>query len=299
MRTAYNSIILTPKRDQIKKTCPRDQDGDIKLCAMGEVGERCVAQTLRNCFKGDDPTPLPFNYGPEYIPITTNQLVELKMMTVDEEKKVQLAGVDVIIIPDQWREEKQQITLSWVLSNTDKCIQVKFQPWAPNYGSITVETCRDNKYVRGCSLTPSPGRYTADGINKTSADWTAYIVSAGTIILMKTDELRNSIHDKERKHIGAPWGWSKDYPYSKRAVGTTSNLLSLLQSPASTALGVDEVFRTYLSSLTNVDDDDTNLDQYSWKLCIQDWTPSTLIKFLGSGMAALTEDQVKGSRFIW
>lgn len=300
MRTAYNGIILTPT-GRIKKTCPRDKDGDVKLCAMGEIGERCVAQTLRNCFKGDDMTALPFDehFGPDFIPITTQQLVELKMMTAPVEKSVQLAGVDLIIIPEQWVVDRKEVPLSWVMDNRHRCVQVKFQPWAPNYGSITVETCRDNKYTRGCSLTPQKDRYTADGINKTYADWTAYIVSAGTIILMRTEELRKSIHDKERKHIGAPWGWSKDYPYSKRAVGTTSNLLSLLQSEVSTALGVDEVFRTYLSSLTNVDDDDTNLDQYSWKLCIQDWTPEVLMKYLGSGMTALTDDEVKGGRFVW
>ena len=299
MRTPYNEVVLTPT-GRIKRTCPRDHDGCIKVCAMGEIGERAVAQTLRNIAAGgvDGNLPDGLNLNSDDIPITTQMLVERKKMTPAVEKAVQMAGIDVIIVTlSQMEDEEFKVTCEWVTQNKHRCIQVKLQPWAPNYKSITVETCQDNHYQRNCSLSSGKqGRYTPAGINKTAAEWTAYIVSGATIVLLSTEELRKSIDGKERKHIGSSWGWSKDYPYAKRAVGTTASLLSLLQSPTSTALDIDKVFRSYLSSLTNVEDDKSEYQHYSYKLFLQDWTPSILEQYLRGGISSLTDDQVNGGR---
>lgn len=298
-RTQYNTVVMTPKASKIKKTCPRDSDGYIKLCSMGEVGERAVAQTLRNIFTGKQDDPLPdglSHWTGDHIPFTTQQLVELGRLSPEDEKTVQLMGVDIFIGSSLTLTTTGKFIVQDFIDNPDRCIQVKLQPFATNYKSITVETCVDHKHEYKKPLNSGTHSFEPSGVNKTIAKWTAYIVSGGTIIFIETDKLRESINGKERKYQGTAWGKTKDYAYSKRVVGSTANILSLLQTGVAYAVTLDTVFRAYLSSLTHVEDDPSNYKEYSWNLFIQDWAPSTLVKFLGSGMVALTEEEVNGSK---
>lgn len=290
-RTAYNGIVLTPKATRIKKGCPRDRDGYIKLCAMGEVGERAVAQTLRNIATGKQDDEVPFELTPNDIPITTQQLVEQGMMTPNDEVEVQLKGVDVVIVTADQLAGRFRITPSFVEEYPHLCIQVKLQPFANTYRTITVETCTDTLYERTKPLHSGKHNFEPSGVNKTISKWTAYIVTGGTIIFIETDKLRESINGKERKYQGNAWGPAN----SKRAVGATANILSLLQTGMASALHIDPVFRSYLSSLSHVEDEPNNFSQYSWNLFIQDWSPSLLMKFLASGLFALNESDYKGS----
>lgn len=292
-RTAYNGIILTPKALRIKKTCPRS-NGYIKLCAMGEVGERAVAQTLRNIATGKQNDEVPIELTPDTIPITTQQLVEQGMMTPNDEVAIQLKGVDVVLITKGQLDERTQITTDFIELNSHLCIQVKLQPFANTYRTITVETCTDLLYEHNKPLNTGKHYFVPSGVNKTISKWTAYIVTGGTIIFIETNKLRESINGKERKYQGTAWGPAN----SKRAVGATANILSLLQTGMASALHIDPIFRTYLSSLSHVEDEPINFTEYSWKLFIQNWSPSVLKKYLSSGIYALTEEEVTGNIYL-
>lgn len=303
----YSGIIRT-KTGRIKKTWPKvndpngQYDGDVLLDKMSEEGERCLAQTLQDWLKGrlDDPLDLELDLDPnvEYIPLTTRQLLEYGMMTKEDEEYIQdKGGIDVIIIPFQMFKDRTLITVDYVREHTDWCFQSKLQLRALRYKAITTEAFTDVHYNRNKKLDLTKADFLPSGLNKCSAKWTAYIVCGGTILFMKTQELREVMYEKELKYIGNVWNKGN---VVKRNVGNATLIHPLLSTGVAQPVSVNEVFRTYFSQLTDAHLTDGATEQdFHWELFVQDWTVNTLKTFLAGSISAVDETLIRGKKYAY
>ncbi|MGL5581058.1 MAG: hypothetical protein ACRDCE_08865 [Cetobacterium sp.] len=299
-KSSWNDVVITSKRQTLKSSWPKFEDGRVKVKAMGEIGERAVAQALYGALTGRNEEPLDLDLGLNYfkmglIPITTQQLVELKMLTSKEERGIQKDdGVDVILLPKHWIEERKRLNGTVARANPQLCFQVKLQPWAPNYNGITVELGKDLNYkawrdYNGQSLQP-------DGVNKSVAKWTAYIVGGGTILFFETAKLRKLAYENKPKYIGTPWPvWDRPGQYQAN-VGTYLSFNTIFKTRAAQPLSVSEVFRDYFAQLHDpLVDKDTPANN-SWKLFVQDWPVKTLMNFVEGGLSSVDENLIRGNK---
>lgn len=305
-RDSYNTAILTPKKSELTNSWPKFKDGRARFSSMGETGERAVAHSVFLLLNSSHNNPIdleiPLSYFMNSIPITTNQMLERGMITESLEKTIQENGIDVVILPRAFVIERKKLDFNYFKNNLDKCIQVKLQPWAPNYGSITVETGLDRHYYEDKWYDRGRTKLEPAGINKTASKWTAYIISGGTIFFMKTQELKKAVYDGNLRYIGNGWkakGTTWGTYEHKRNVGTTTTLYSLLNTGTAQPVDVSPVFRDYFTQIHDPLVYDDTEEGNSWKLFVQDWSVETMKSFVGGGLAALDDKQIRGNKNVY
>ncbi|MGL5964459.1 MAG: hypothetical protein ACRCZ2_08725 [Fusobacteriaceae bacterium] len=295
----YSGIVMTPT-GRVKKSWPKTREGDVAADKMSEEGERGVADVMFRGLKGELEEPLDLELPEDltnetHFPMTTKQLFECGMLSKEDEKEVQLRGNDVIYIPREMYEKRQKLTPEYFKDNWELCVQVKSQPWSLKYKAITLEAFTDICYHKNKVLDLNKPHFLKAGLNKTDAKWTAYIVGGGTILFMKTNELRKIMYEKQLKYIGTVWRGDEK---TKRAIGNATNILPLLSSGMAQPVSVSEVFRTYFGQLTNAQPwKHETVDDYSWELSVQDWTVSTLKTYLAGGISAVDNELVRGKKY--
>lgn len=291
----FERAALTEKGN-LKKV-PRRKNFTPKLNEIGEQGECAVAHVLQwglNNGKRDIPILADLDPDKDYVVMTTKMLVERSKLQESEEKIIQdSGGIDILIIPKNVYDSGMWcVKIADVRAKLYKTVQVKLQPYAPRYRSITVETHHDSGYRTGKVLDLSDANIRQSGMNKNFADWTVYIVTANCMIWAPTEVYRELAQAKQPKYIGTPW-----YGNTKLDIGTTITLSALLSSPMAFTTGLGGVFRKYFSTIHST----ANLRDHrscSWGLFVQDWPVTTLNKYLGSGMTALQENEYRGNASI-
>lgn len=252
-------------------TPPKDFYHNVRKDDIGTLAEAAIAEEVHMDLIGE--CLLPCNEGLkglDWVCLTTDQLLRLKVITPQGEKAIQTQfGIDILILPRKWVEEKR--TLCGNDLATIRSIQVKYQPTCPSYKTANVET---HKFIDGVRV--------ETGINKTEATWHVWAINGHCNIMMKTEELRDlTLNNKWSERVTAA---HKKGDMKKSTFTLRVDLLRMMDLPSSATLTMRPEFAAYFNKAHSSKQGVTT-NTVAAKYYTQPWDEFALRLFLTEGLS--------------